>query len=1042
LQNFVVYKSSAGSGKTFTLVKEYLRLSISDEKKLNSNYKRILAVTFTNKAAAEMKQRILDALNKISNDNELPFIGELLCSELGITHQQLKQRARVVLSQILHHYSDFSIGTIDSFTHKIVKTFAHDLKLPVNFNLEMDVEGFYDKVISTLFNQIGEDEYVSKLLKEFVLNKAEENASWDPEKTIKEFAKLLQKENSDTYLNQLKNLNAQELEEIRKELFAYLSYYNSFLKTEGQKAIDLIAKNNLTDNDFTYKKIGPQNFFNKCRAQKVNLDEAIGKRITEAIEKNLWADKKGSNAKKIDGISDQLATLASTLINFIKENHSYYSLCKLLSTQIYPLLLLKKIEEISNEKKQEERLVFISEFNKNIFELINNEPTPFIYERLGEKYQHYLLDEFQDTSTLQWHNILPLVDNSLANGWFNLIVGDGKQSIYRWRNANVKQFIDLPYIENADNNFLVEERSQNLNRNFKENLLNTNFRSLKTIIDFNNSLFENLNIELLNEEHKKIYLNQQQNIKHSQAGLITINTGKVKKDELELLNFNLIKESIQNALNANFSYKDICIIVRQNTHGNSIANHLMENQIPIVSSDSLLLKNNLEINTIISYLNYLSNDQDKVSATSVINYLLQTKKITNKEFTIGAQKLAKNTSLFEVLKSFQVILPDENLSLNNLFDHCLNIINALALNEKGYAYTRFFLDEVNEFLITKNSNVSSFCDWWKTRSNKASLIIPPNTNAVKIMTIHACKGLEFPVVIVPYCNWNYYKANDNWVNITNEKVKLPVAAIHFSSGVKNAGFEKEFSAEEQEQILENLNLLYVAFTRAVERLHIISAYSSKNKTLVSHWIENYLSKNYTATETNRFEIGKANNKQLEHTEQTMNSFNLNPLKFDTANNVVKIKAAHLLNSEDTLEAKETGIIIHWILSKIETYLQVDEAINMAVTDGIINNTQIEPIKEKLKDLVNHPSLKAYFSPDKNYKIESEIATFNGEVFRPDRIMIEDNLTTIIDYKTGKQNNKKYFKQLTKYQEALFNMGYSNVKSLLVYVDDLAIVELK
>jgi ATP-dependent exoDNAse (exonuclease V) beta subunit len=603
LQNFVVYKSSAGSGKTFTLVKEYLRLSLSDEKKLNSNYKRILAVTFTNKAAAEMKQRILDALNKISNENDLPFIGELLCNELGLTPNELKKRAQIVLSQILHHYSDFSIGTIDSFTHKIVKTFAHDLKLPVNFNLEMDVEGFYDKVISTLFNQIGEDEYISKLLKEFVLNKAEENASWDPEKTIKEFAKLLQKENSDTYLNQLKNLNAQELEEIRKELFAYLSYYNSFLKIEAKKAIDLISNNGLSDNDFTYKKSGPQNFFNKCFNHSANLDDTSKTRIIDALEKKQWADKKGPNANKVEGISDQLTTIASTLIDFIKENYSYYSLCKLLSTQIYPLLLLKKIEEISNEKKQEERLVFISEFNKNIFELINNEPTPFIYERLGEKYQHYLLDEFQDTSTLQWHNILPLVDNSLANGWFNLIVGDGKQSIYRWRNANVKQFIDLPFIENTNNNFLVEERSQNLNRNFKENLLNTNFRSLKTIIDFNNSLFANLNIQLLNEEHKKIYLNQQQNIKHAGAGLITAYTGKVKKDELEGINFNLIKESIQNALNANFSYKDICIIVRQNTHGNSIANHLMENQIPIVSSDSLLLKNNLEINTIISYLN-------------------------------------------------------------------------------------------------------------------------------------------------------------------------------------------------------------------------------------------------------------------------------------------------------------------------------------------------------------------------------------------------------------------------------------------------------
>lgn len=1042
MQNFVVYKSSAGSGKTFTLVKEYLRLSLLDPKKLNSNFKRILAVTFTNKAAAEMKQRILDALDQIANHSEFPFVGKLLCDEIKIDSNELKQRARIVLSQILHHYSDFSIGTIDSFTHKIVKTFAHDLKLPVNFNLEMDVEGFYDKVISTLLNQIGEDEYVSKLLKEFVLHKAEENASWDPEKTIKEFAKLLQKENSDTYLNQLKHLDAKELEEIRKELFSYLSYYNSYLKTEGQKAIDLISKNKLTDNDFTYKKSGPQNFFNKCLKQSVDLDDTCKTRIIEAIEKNQWADKKGINASIVDGISPHLTVLATNLIDFITTNYSYFSLCKLLSTQIYPLLLLKKIEEISNDKKQEERLVFISEFNKNIFELINNEPTPFIYERLGEKYQHYLLDEFQDTSTLQWHNILPLVDNSLSNGWFNLIVGDGKQSIYRWRNANVKQFINLPVIENPADNFLVEERSGNLNRNFKENLLNTNFRSLKTIIDFNNSLFDKLNIELLNDEHKKIYLNQQQNVKHSKEGLITINTGKVDKAELDNLNFTVIKETIENAIASKFDYKDICIIVRKNTHGNIIANFLIENKIPIVSSDSLLLKNNLEINTIISYLNYLSNNQDMVSASAVINYLLQTKKITNKEFTIGILKLTKNNSLFDVLKSYGIDLPNENLSLNNLFDHCLIIINALSLNDNGYAYTRFFLDEVNEYLITKNSNISSFCDWWKTRSKKASLIIPANTNAVKIMTIHASKGLEFPVVIIPFCNWNYYKANDNWVNITNDKVKLPVAAINFSSSVKNAGFEKEYNAEEQEQILENLNLLYVAFTRAVERLHIISAFSNNSKTLVSHWLNKYLEQNCTEKETNKFIIGEYNNKQLPHIEGNVQHFNLDPLKFETSSNVVQIKAAHLLNSEDSAEAKELGIIIHWILSKIIDFDQVDAAVNMALIDGVINRSQIDPIKNKLNALVNNEELKKYFTPNKNYKIETEIATFNGQVFRPDRIIIEENITTIIDYKTGKQNNKKYFKQLIKYQEALTNMGYQSIKSFLVYVDDLAIVELK
>ncbi len=1041
MNNFVVYRSSAGSGKTFTLVKEYLRLSLSDPKKLNSNYKRILAVTFTNKAAAEMKQRILDALDQIANQTEMPFTGNLLCSELNITTVELKQRAGIVLSQILHHYSDFSIGTIDSFTHKIVKTFAHDLKLPVNFNLEMDVEGFYDKVISTLFNQVGEDEYVSKLLKEFVLTKAEENASWNPERAIKEFSRLLQKENSDTYLQQLKNFSTADLEEARKQLFAYITHYNSFLKSEGQKAIDLISNKGLSDSDFTYKSSGPQNFFKKCIDQSVELENTEKGRTVDAIEKNQWAAKDGKKAI-VESITPQLNVIARELMDFIKENYSYYSLCKLLSTQIYPLLLLKKIEEISNDKKQEERLVFISEFNKNIFELINNEPTPFIYERLGEKYQHYLLDEFQDTSTLQWHNILPLVDNSLSNGWFNLIVGDGKQSIYRWRNANVKQFITLPEIENVTENFLVDERSDNLKRNFKEELLNTNYRSLSTVINFNNLLFDKLSADLLNDEHKKIYLNQTQNIKHSATGLVTIHTGKVEKEQLEDFNFTLIKEQIKNAIDSKFEYRDICIIVRKNTHGNIIADFLMENKIPIVSSDSLLLKNNLEINTVISYLNYLSNNDDKVSATAVINYLLQTKKISNKEFTSGAQDLAKNVSLFEVLKGFGILLSNQDLSLNNLFDHCLIIINALQLNINGYAYLRFFLDEVNEYLITKNSNIASFCEWWITRSQKASLIIPANTNAVKIMTIHASKGLEFPVVIVPFCNSNYYRANDNWLSINNDKVKLPVAAVNFTAKLKHAGFEKEFVAEEQEQILENLNLLYVAFTRASERLHIISAYSANSKTLISNWLENYLSKHYKETEPNLYVIGEANTKQLMHSKENSDYFNLLPLQFNASANVIQIKAAHLINSEETEGAKEMGIIIHWILSKIKTTNQLDEAIETALLEGYINSLQIANIKEKLKNLLNHPDLKNYYSGNKNYKIETEIATFSGEILRPDRIVLEENTATIIDYKTGKENNKKYFKQLTKYHEALINMGYSHVKSLLVYIDDLTIVELK
>ena len=699
MENFVVYKSSAGSGKTFTLVKEYLRLALHDEKKLSYNYKRILAVTFTNKAATEMKNRVVEALNQIANSKDLPFVGELLCDELNLSAEELKHRSRFVLSHILHHYSDFSIGTIDSFTHKIVKTFAHDLKLPVNFNIEMDTQGFYEKVIASLFSKIGEDEYISKLLKEYALTKAEDNAAWDPELQIQEFSKLLQKENSGAYIEQLKQFNADELETFRKQFLDFTKHYRNILKQEAQKAIDLITKNKLSDNDFYYKASGPQNFFKKCIDNSVNLESTEKGRIVDAAASDKWANESSPNKQNVQAIGPQLTSIAQSLLDFIRENYTYYSLCELLSKQMYPLMLLKKIEEISLEQKQEERLVFISEFNHKIFEIINNEPTPFIYERLGERYQHYLLDEFQDTSSLQWHNILPLLDNSLSNGWFNLIVGDGKQSIYRWRNANVKQFAALPEIENSDNNYTIDERAQSLKRNFSGKVLNTNFRSLRTIVEFNNTLFTSLSDKLLSEDSKTIYEDQVQLVKNDGAGYVSIHLGKIERDEIDPFTCATILKQIHNALGDGFAHKDICILARKNYHGNIIANYLVEHKIPVVSSDSLLLKNNFEVNTIVSYLNYLVNRQDMISAGAVINYLFQSQRISEQDYHTYLVELSKGRSLFEIFKVCGIILSEGDLTLNNLFDNCIEIVKALDLNKNGYHYVRFFLDEVNEFLV-------------------------------------------------------------------------------------------------------------------------------------------------------------------------------------------------------------------------------------------------------------------------------------------------------------------------------------------------------
>jgi ATP-dependent exoDNAse (exonuclease V) beta subunit len=1042
LENFVVYKSSAGSGKTFTLVKEYLRLSLYDEKKLSYNYKRILAVTFTNKAATEMKNRVIDALNQISNNTSLPFVGTILIDELNVSEKELKKRAHFVLNHILHHYSDFSIGTIDSFTHKIVKTFAHDLKLPVNFNIEMDTQGFYEKVIASLFSKIGEDEYVSKLLKEYALTKAEDNASWDPELQIQEFAKLLQKEDSNNYIEKLKQYNADELELFRKQFLDFTRHYKSTLKTEGEKAIALIHENKLNDTDFYYKASGPQGFFKKCIDGTVAIENTEKGRVVDAIATNKWANDKSPNHSQVDAISNELSAIAQNAIAFIKENFTYFSLCELLSKQMYPLMLLKKIEEISLEQKQEERLVFISEFNHKIFEIIHNEPTPFIYERLGERYQHYLLDEFQDTSSMQWHNILPLLDNSLSNGWFNLIVGDGKQSIYRWRNANVKQFAALPLIENLNNNFIVEERAQALERNFSGRVLDTNYRSLATVVDFNNSLFASLSSKLLSDESQTIYKDQEQIIKNNGEGYVSIHHGKIERDELDSYTYTCVHDQISNALKDGFDYKDICILARKNYHGSSIANYLVEQKIPVVSSDSLLLKNNFEINTIVSYLNYLVNRQDMISAGAVLNYLYQSKQINEADFHLYLFELSKNKSLFDIFKRCGIALEEGELSLNNLFDNCIEIIRALSLNKNGYHYIRFFLDEVNEFLVVKNSNISTFFDWWENRSGRASMIIPENTDAVRIMTIHASKGLEFPVVIIPYCNWQIYRANDSWVNVSNEKVQLPVSVISLSSKVSHSGFSAELEKEEQDQLLDNLNLLYVAFTRAVERLHVICTTSVTNKhPSVNDWMLDYLSVQDNTGKKGLFELGSLQPKQLKHSAKSLPNFDLEPLNFTTNKNTIQIKASYLKNNENAEEAKQQGLLVHWLLSKIKTPADKAMALESALMEGLLSKEEIPLFEKKLEVLLSHPDLSNFFQTGVNCKLEAELVTQTGQLLRPDRIVFKENETILIDYKTGKENDKKYTKQLLKYEEALVSMGYQQVKKLLVYVDDMRVVQI-
>lgn len=1041
-KNFVVYKSSAGSGKTYTLVREYLTLALADSTIKPFHYKKILALTFTNKAAAEMKSRILEALKDIYIQNSKSLaLTNSLCQTLNLSQFELQERAQSLLSEILHNYSDFAIGTIDSFTHKIVKTFAYDLKLPVNFNIETNTSDFYQKVISTLLSKIGENDELTKLLIRYSSGNAADNSSWDPEARLMEFVALIQKEDSGINIEKLRDLSTEELEKVQQKIQVYLSQFKKTVNEAGQTGLKLIKSNKLKTHHFHYGNSGPQKIFGKWAAfNKGKIEDILSKRTLDCIEKNKWHNDKAeaSDIEKVISISHQLNQTAKETLAFIGLNKEKYSLYLLIEKNIYALILLNQIQQLSNELRDEEQVVFISDFNSKIAKIVANEPAPFIYERLGERYSHYLLDEFQDTSTLQWHNLLPLVDNSLASGNFNLIVGDGKQSIYRWRNANVKQFSRLPEIDNPDDNPILREREFSLKNQYDGKYLDTNFRSSQKVVEFNNRLFEALPKELLDSEFQKIYEHQAQKIKKSNGGYVSFNYGECSKDELDSTNFSFILNHVFQAKKDKFDFKDICIIVRSNFNGNEIANFLIENNIPVISSDSLLLKNNIEINCVINFLKYLNNEQDLISAASVISYVTK----ENKKIALLLTQLQSSKNLFTILNELGIKLNQSTFSQKNIFDCCVEIISALDLNKNNDQYIRFFLDEINEYLVNKTGSINDFLIWWDKRKDQASLIIPEGTNAVKVMTIHKSKGLEFPIVILPYLNWEVFKADNAWVDLENSEAELPVAVFKISNAISDAGLSQVFEQEKNEQYLDNINLLYVAFTRAVERLHLISYKSNtQKKENVQGWIKKMIEQEFSVNKPGFFELGELHEKNDSHDNNASSVLKLPKILFNENKNLVRIKGSHTLKlKEETEHAIENGIKTHFVLSSINTSSDVESVLNKLFNSGIINDQEKSELKNKIDGILNHPNISNYFTGELEFKNEAEIITESGEILRPDRVVFDNSTAIVIDYKTGKPNPKKHTTQMLKYSVALTKIGYKHVKKVLVYIDENKIEE--
>ena len=1057
-KNFTIYKSSAGSGKTFTLVKEYLALALNDEADPPQAYRHILAVTFTNKAASEMKERIIKALKELSEEDYGQVSGgtKTLLIELK-KHKQLnkskalddtiiRKRAQRVITAILHNYSDFAIGTIDSFVHKVVRTFAFDLKIPMSFEIEMDDDKLLTQAIDLLLAQIGNDERLTKALVEFTESKTDDEKSWHIENDLKEFAKNLLNEDGAVHIEKLKHLSVDDFFGIKEVLAKEIKLFETAVSTAAQKGADTIKKVGLTSKDFYYGDKGIAAYFEKLAGGRMDYIQP-NTYVQATAGDDKWAGGKvtGETKSAIEGIKPVLLDCFVNIQQLKDESYANYILFSLINKSIYSLAVLNEIEKLLTEYKTQNNILHISEFNKMIAKIVLNEPIPFIYERLGERYNNYLIDEFQDTSVLQFQNLLPLIDNSLANGHFTMLVGDGKQAIYRWRGGEVEQFAMLPNVFKHNNNPLVLEREEALIRNHIPEVLDKNYRSKREVIEFNNSVFRVLS-EKLNQKFLTIYEGLEQGFNpDNTGGFVQVEFIEGEKDVYREQNKKRTLELIHQLIADNYLLKDISILVRKNTDGSDVANYLTENGIDVISSDSLLLSNSAEINFLHSLLKYLANTADTIIQTEIVEYLVASKFVTS--ITLP-EVLQNRIGVSSILKNEGVEFSVTQLSKMALYELCEELIRLFKLNATPNAYIQLFLDEVLNYSIKKNNNLNDFIEYWEDKKQKASLIIPQGMNAVNIMTIHRSKGLEFPVVILPFSNTETKNGKKNlWIDLANEKLpNLPSAIVPTNQKLEETIYSDLYQDEKSKSMLDNLNVLYVGFTRAEERLYVLSGMPGRNpdkcgsvSDMMAHY---YMTKGEWQEGKLLYSFGEAVKHKQNLKDKQTSSFELVTFNSSRWRESIKMRAAapSIWNTNMAEVKKDYGNVVHTALAKVKVPEDVDVSLTAMCAEGLITVEEKDVLKITLTTILNLPKLKPLFAKGLIVKNEAEIVTSSGELYRPDRVVIDGKKAVIIDYKTGEER-KKHKEQIIGYSDLLSEMGYIVTDRLLVYIESEKVVSI-
>ncbi len=1028
--SFKIYNASAGSGKTYTLTKAYLKIALSEL----GAYRKILAITFTNKAVNEMKNRILDSLFSFGcteDESQASSLFEAVCHEMGITGHELRQRSKSTLKAILHNYSFFDVSTIDKFTHRLIRTFAKDLKLSQNFEVLVDNGPLLEEAVTRLINKAGYDTLITQVLIDFALEKTDDDKSWDVSYDLMKIGNLLFNENNWRHLEHLSKKKMEDFLMLRKEVKTKRAAASKAMVSAAGHALLLIEENNLEHTNFTASYF--PKFMQKIKSGDFKIDFDAGWKQNFDSAPLYPMSAKPDKKMVLDALHPALTKLFTT----IKANFNNHILLVNIERNLVPLTVLNAIRQEVKTIQTERNQLSIAEFNSLIANEIKDQPAPFIYERLGEKYRHYFIDEFQDTSQMQWHNLVPLIENALAGENGSLfLVGDAKQAIYRWRGGRAEQFLDL--VNQKSNPFVIAPQVENLP---------ANYRSHEEIIQFNNAFFTATCPILNNTTYRTLFEEGNKQLANAKKGgyvnITFLTSAKEDEEDITQKYCDQVVLTLNKILEKEYQYKDCCIIVRNNREGIQLADYLTRMEIPVISSESLLLGNYAKIRFLIHLLQLIDRPHELGLAYEILYFLSKKEADPHAFITVNMTNIAgflAQTHGFDILNRFQ---------FSSVFDTIEFAVKKFDLAPSSDAHIIYFLDVIKEVEQKEGAAIATFLEYWERKKNTLGISVPAAINAVQIMTVHKAKGLEFNIVIYPFAHTEIYKEKE-------AKLWLPVneTAFHgFNEVLINKNTEVPtysqqaadlYGQEQQKLELDAFNVLYVALTRAVKALYVITKkntsktkadkyddYSSlfkKYLTDIGQWDENKNEYGFGALGPN----DACGAIQEEVPVAYQYSYKERPeLKILT-------NSGSLWDTERE-EAQAKGNLIHYALGMVETEKDIEKALGSLESNGEVSINDIQTMRAKIDQVVNHPDLHDYFKDGLTVMNEREIITATGKFLRPDRIMIHDNAVTIIDYKTGKKD-VKHKEQLNAYADALVAMGFETNKKIVVYINDQISVE--